>query len=315
MKALILAAGMGSRLRPLTLFRPKPLCLFYGEPLLDLAYRQLLRAGCKELAINTHHLGDQIAKHVKDKPSVYTPLPCLSHETEILGTGGCIAPLRQWLDGQELLIYNADIVANIKLSACIEEHLKAKADATMVLLPLHKKGSNPVYFDESGSIKQIGGTSELTPATFTGVHIVGSALQNLIPTKGFHHIIDSYQTLIQRGGKVQAYFHDGYWADLGTPQDYYSAHVDVLVHQDRENILHSIGLDLALKNGTWREGSESFCLDQEFRGELRRSFLFGPASLSGVQAIHQSIVYPSSQPEQGTTIHNKIVTPYGTFEL
>lgn len=306
MKALLLAAGLGSRLRPLTHFRPKPLCLFYGQPILDLVYRQVLASKIENIAINTHHLGSKIAEHVENSKDVYAQKPLISFEPEILGTGGCVNPLRHWLGGDSLLIFNADIIADIDLPALIAQHRATKADATMVLLPQLKEGTTPVYWDGKSQIRAIGGSQEGEKATFSGVHIIGPRLIDAIPRDGFQHIIDSYQKLLATDGQIGAFLHQGFWADLGTPQDYFSAHQALLHAEDREKIARRLGLSSSIN---WLEKEGSACLDQTFEGQLSGSFLFGPVQLEQVTSIQDCIVYPMSSLSKRTGIKRLIITP------
>lgn len=306
MKALLLAAGLGTRLRPLTLFRPKPLCLFYGQPILDLAYGQVLRGGVSSIAINVHYLADKIRDHVAVERSVYKEKPLISFEEEILGTGGCINPLRAWLARDPLLIFNADIIADLDVNALLSQHLASGADATMVLLPHLKEGTTPVSWDGERRIKGIGGNHSGRKATFAGIHIVGPKLVDAIPKQGFQHIIDSYQALLSAGGKVEAFLHEGFWADLGTPEDYFGAHEALLKSKNRKKIAERLSLSPGIR---WLEKDNSAVLDQVYEGQLKDSFLFGPAQLESVQSIQQCIVYPSSQLDGKFEIKRMIISP------
>src|SRR4051812_38455198 len=108
LKGVVLAAGFGTRLRPLTELYPKPLIPFAGTTPLELALWQLGRAGIDENAVNSHHRPDLIDAYVASNP-LKQKLK-VSHETEILGTGGCYNPLRAWQGDNDLVVLNGDVV-------------------------------------------------------------------------------------------------------------------------------------------------------------------------------------------------------------
>ncbi|SME90903.1 nucleotidyltransferase family protein [Pseudobacteriovorax antillogorgiicola] len=226
MKSLILAAGFGTRLRPLTNSRPKPLCPFFGVPFLELALSRVSKEA-KDIAVNTHYLGETIEKylalHHQEKPLK------VFHEPEIRGTGGALFPLRSWLGDEPLLIYNADIISNIDISRVINAHRKSNSIATMVMLPHAIPLKTPVYCQDS----QVLAFGDKPPSsngkfTFSGIHIVSSEFVSRIPETVPWSVIDTYKKLIAEGHRVQAYFHSGFWSDLGTPQSLWESHIEVL---------------------------------------------------------------------------------------
>ena len=311
MKALILAAGLGSRLRPLTDRLPKPLCLFYGQALLDLVYKQIRSLELKHIAINTHHLAPLIEQHIQAQKSVYTCMPRLSYEPEILGTGGVINPLRSWLGEDPLLIYNSDIIADVDLPALIEQHKAHGADATMVLLDRHKPGTTPIRTQDH-SILAIGDQSiqeqsDFSEFTFSGIHIIGPRLYQSIPMTGFQNIIASYQSLLTAGAKVQAFFHSGFWEDLGTPHDYFAAHQTLFIHPDRQALCLRIGLDPT--SIFWDDAqSSALCGFTNWgKASLSQSFIMGPSS--GAVTIQNSLVYPGVEFLSDQVISQSLVMP------
>jgi mannose-1-phosphate guanylyltransferase len=252
-------------------------------------------------------------KHVFKQSSVYTPRPQLSYEAEILGTGGCVNPLRSWLGSDELLIYNGDIVTDVDLPRLITQHRSHRPDATMVLLAPHRSGTTPVYWDGRNKLVAIGGEAPLgsQQATFSGIHILGPRLLQAIPARGFQNVIDAYQTVLKQGGRIEVAIHQGFWADLGQPQDYLQAHSDLLHAQERERISSLFGLH----GIQWALAEESATVEQRFAGALRQSFLFGPVQIEGVQSIQRCIVYPGSQLSGQSTLRNRIITPDATLEI
>lgn len=229
MKALILAAGMGTRLRPITLHRPKPLCTVFGIELLDLAFQNIISSGIKAIAVNTHYLHKAVEQHLEKND---LNIEVISFEQEIRGTGGSIYPLKKWLNGQDLLIYNGDILSTISLSEMIEKHNKSRSFATMALLDETIQGKNPVLTD-GDSIKGFGNRikkdciDNFCKNTFAGIHILSHAMIEEIPHTVPWDIIDSYQIAIEQKKIITSYNADYYWADLGTPQAYWKAHIDL----------------------------------------------------------------------------------------
>jgi NDP-sugar pyrophosphorylase family protein len=316
MKALLLAAGLGTRLRPLTEVLPKPLCLFYGRPILDLVYEQIKRAGIQGIAINTHHLPQVISQHIQKASTVYTPPPHISFEPEILGTGGALNPLRAWLGDDDLLICNGDVIADIDLNALVRQHRETGSDATMVLLDRHKKGTNPVAY-EGSDVRAIGdqpvkATERHTLATFSGIHIVGPRLVRAIPANGSPSIIEAYIRLLAEGARIQSFIHRGFWEDLGTPKDYFAAHQAVLSHPDRSGLCQRLGLDQAIRF----EGDSALCGPGPFPKNRRNSFLFGPIQGDqGDEPIQSCLVYPSSVIKPGQSLNNGIITPEVNMQI
>jgi len=235
MKALILAAGFGTRLKPLTNYIPKPLCPYFGIPLFDLAYWQIQRADIHEIACNSHYLSQTIKAHLQNSPLLLGRQIVEFHEPEIRGTGGCLFPLRDWLGPEgNLLIYNGDIVSDIDIQAAFDYHLSHQCDATMVLLPQAKPDKTSVFIDRKQNILQFGGgfppANSVSAHTFTGIHIVSADFVQQIPEIIPWSIIDTYQSRIKDSFRIKAYLppQNVIWHDLGTPLAYWQAHEEVL---------------------------------------------------------------------------------------
>lgn len=225
MKALILAAGLGTRLRPYTDHIPKPLFPIDGQPLLDRLIMQLRDAGCSAVAVNTHHLHEKIEAHIA---SGSYGIPVLTrHEPEILGTGGAIKNLSDFWDEHPFLVVNADILTDIDFKSVFDFHCTGKAPATLVLVdapPL-----NSVTVDSEGNIARFLSPSELSsatgdPYTFTGIQVIDPEILSLIPEKVCYSSIAVYKHLIDRKTPPGAFIDTiRQWQDLGTPERYKSA--------------------------------------------------------------------------------------------
>lgn len=274
MKALILAAGFGTRLRPITNQYPKPLCPVFGIPLLDLAYHRLRSAGIEKVAVNTHHLAESVAKHCQ---SHWLDIDYISHEPIIRGTGGSVYPLIEWLEGEDLLIYNGDILSDIDLLKLIVHHKDHKAKATMALLNTHISGKNPVWtknhlvygFGESLGCAEANGYE---PYTFTGIHIISNEFAKQIPNTVPWHIIDTYMAFIGAKDTIAAYVSDSFWQDLGTPGSYWDAHTDVI--RDHGRLLDSLGIN-SMRD---KQGLDPLYFDQSTLSIIPKAMVNSPSS-------------------------------------
>ena len=131
MKALILSAGLGTRLLPHTKYLPKPLFPIAGRPLLDIIIHNLYDAGCREMIINTHHLHEQVELFASAHP--YAPLLATRYETDILGTGGAMKNVADLLGSKPFLVINSDILTDIDIGEVYDFHLSHDYPATLVL--------------------------------------------------------------------------------------------------------------------------------------------------------------------------------------
>ncbi len=310
MKALLLAAGYGTRLKPLTDHVPKPLTLFMGRPILDLIYQKVIATGIEAIAVNTHHLAASIEQHIQASPVYRLPVH-LSFEREILGTGGSINPLRPWLAGDDLLIFNGDILASLDLKAFVKAFATSEAMAAMVLIP-YKAGTTPVYLQD-GHVVGIGeAVAGAVPRTFAGIHILGKGFIEALPQQGFLNVIDTYKTLLNNH-QVLAFEHDGYWADLGIPRDYFEAHQELWLSAERDALVQALFLDT--RSWNFDEGQSTVFVDcQPIRG-FKHSFVFGPIHAEAAIQIDNCIVYPNSRLPKHRQERGKILTPYASLNI
>jgi aminoglycoside/choline kinase family phosphotransferase/GTP:adenosylcobinamide-phosphate guanylyltransferase len=239
MKALILAAGFGTRLLPFTENTPKPLFSIAGRPLLDIIIGNLQNAGCKAIIINTHHLYQKIDSFLARQK--YTIPVITRHEPEILGTGGAIKNVADFWDDNPFMVINSDIVTDIDLKIVYDFHLSHDHPVTLVL---HDDVEfNTVSVNESGFITDFheqtlppflpssaaGGSKSLQlPKTktlaFTGIQVLDPEVIGLIPEGRFSSSIDAYRKLLSEDKKVYAFIaKEYYWKDIGTPERYRQA--------------------------------------------------------------------------------------------
>jgi aminoglycoside/choline kinase family phosphotransferase/dTDP-glucose pyrophosphorylase len=229
MKAMILAAGYGTRLRPYTNHTPKPLFSIAGRPLLDEIIRRLQRAGCDAVIINTHHLHQQIEAFVAEQN--YSLEIFTRHEPEILGTGGAIKNVSDFWDNQPFMIINADIVADFDLAEIYSVHCRRQPPATLVLCDDPTFNSVRVeqnkwitgFSDQSRSGDQTAGSL----LTFTGVQVLDPLILDYIPAGLPYSSIDAFKKILAQGKKLAAIVvPKDRWQDIGTPASYRRAAID-----------------------------------------------------------------------------------------
>ena len=254
MKAMILAAGLGTRLQPLTGQTPKPLLPLMLVPMLGHLLTQLRCQGVREAVVNGHHLADQLAAWLGDGGRWGMRLTFV-REPEILGTAGALKNAEPLLQGAPFLVVNADVLSDVDLQALWTRHRERGALVTMVVRPdptAHRFA--PVVVDEHDRVRQINGRPEENErsldsrfrgndnsgalagyfhrndeAIFTGIQIVDPQVLDAIPANQFvSTTADTYPQLLQEGQPVLAHRHHGYWLDVGVPERYLQAHRDLL---------------------------------------------------------------------------------------
>src|ERR1051326_5200678 len=209
MRSMILAAGFGTRLRPITNTLPKPLVPVRNKPLIAYAVENYLRAGVDEIVVNLHHLPDLIERYLTET------FDCTFHfsrEEKILGTGGALKRVRHLLT-DEFFLVNGDTIQ----SPPFDEMRRARCDAVATLAlrhpPPHDKFT-PVSLDDNGRVTF--GSGDLM---FSGAHAIGPEIFYSMPDEDEFSIVDSVYKRVQIAGVVD----DGPWFDIGTPQRYLEA--------------------------------------------------------------------------------------------
>lgn len=237
MRAMILCAGLGTRLRPLTQRWPKPAIPLLGQPLLRYTLSVLEGAGVRAVGINTHHLPDVMQRVAEEECARFGLSLTVSHEPVIQGTGGGIRGLRRFLEDDHFIVFNGDILFAVELEAIVAGHLSSGAAATMVLLPMPEgEKYAAVELDPSGTVRRIAGRGpggeRLSPWHFTGVHVMSPAVFDFMAEHGEEDINRSvYIRMIEEGLEIRGHVAKGYWSDLGTPSRYLHTQTDLLFGQ------------------------------------------------------------------------------------
>ena len=234
LRAFVLAAGLGTRLRPLTERWPKPAVPFLGAPLLRRTFTVLRRAGVDRVAVNTHHLPEAMQRVAREEAARFGLAVTVVHEPVIQGTAGGLRGMQAALPGDDPVIaWNGDILFAPALSFIVENHRRSGAAATMVLLPMPVARSyGAVEVDSGGRVQRISGAGAAAPGItswhFSGVHILSPPVFEAMAPVGPEDINrDVYPRLFASGGVRGIQIFDP-WSDLGTPSAYLDAQADVL---------------------------------------------------------------------------------------
>jgi N-acetyl-alpha-D-muramate 1-phosphate uridylyltransferase len=227
---MIFAAGLGTRLRPLTNDRPKALVEVNGITMLEIAIRKLKNAGVDQLIINLNHYADKIRAFVKTKNSFDIDI-LFSDETELLlDTGGGLKKAGWFLKNNDpFFVYNVDILTDLDLKKMVAFHESNRPLATLAIRK--RAGSRFFLFDDHMKLcgwknyatqeEKIatGSTKDLLPFAFSGIHLIDPSFFALIDEKGVFSIVDVYLRLASRY-LIKGYFQDeGLWMDLGKPDN------------------------------------------------------------------------------------------------
>lgn len=289
MKAMIMAAGFGTRLRPLTDKTPKALVPVLNRSVLERNIEYLCNYGIKDIIINAHYHANQI----QDFVSAYK-IPggnlTVSHEKEILGTGGGIANCREFLKDNTFIVINSDILTNVNLDAAIKSHRESGDIVTMVLHSYPR--FNQIDITDS-KIKTIHKTTAPGRLAFTGIHLLEPEIFKSLPDRVYADIISvCYNPLLDSGRSINAFIETNhYWYDIGTIESYKKANLDFL----------------ATKNLQFARGKNT-CLDPS--ADLKNWAIIGNNVIIGKDTvIDSSIIWDNVIVKDGVKITDSILTP------
>ncbi len=227
MKAIILAAGLGTRLRPLTNTKPKALVEVAGVPLLEIVLKRLIAAGVTEVIINLHHFPEQIRDFVHSKSDFGLRVEFSHEKDRLLDTGGGLQQAAHFFDdGAPFYLHNVDIVSDFDLRAMLAAHM---SEPRLVTLAVNQRETARYFiFDadltlcgwkslKTGVVKNArapkGNSLDLA---FAGVHVISPEIFALLRERGSFSIVDSYLRLAAQGETIKAYRIDGFeWRDVG----------------------------------------------------------------------------------------------------
>ena len=242
MKAMVLAAGLGTRLRPLTDDCPKALVEIAGRTLLDITLARLRASGVREVMINVHHFADKVAEYLKANDNFGMRVE-ISREEILLDTGGGLKQAAWFFlepsEGDEpFILHNVDVLSTIDLESMMRFHVQNRALATLAVRD--RKTSRYLLFDEQSALcgRRLGDdqtaevvrrTQQVQPLAFSGIHVISPRVLHMMTEGGVFSIITSYLRLAGRGEKIVGFRDDQYyWRDLGKPENLKRAAEDVI---------------------------------------------------------------------------------------
>jgi NDP-sugar pyrophosphorylase family protein len=244
MRAMILAAGFGTRLWPLTIDRTKPAIPFMGRPLIGYVAEYLARFGFDEIVVNLHHQPESVRTALGDGRQFGVRFHYVE-EPSILGTSGAIDNARHLLEGDAFVVVNGKIATDINLDEALETHRHARALATLVLRPNPARERYSIVavrdglvagfggYPASDNVNDIGVAAE--PLMFTGIQVLDPGIFEYIPRGVFSHsVTDVYIPAIARGERIAAHVAEGSWYELSTVRRYLQTSIELMHREGRE---------------------------------------------------------------------------------
>ncbi len=239
---MILAAGYGERLWPLTCDRTKPALPVLGKPLVGYVAEYLAKNGIEDVVVNLHHQPESVRSALGDGRQFGVRLQYVN-EPVILGTSGALDNARELLEGGTFIVVNGKLITNLDLKAALETHRQREALATLVLLPNPKHERFSMVETHDGLVTRFAGmpdtssTSDVEPPLmFTGIQILESRTFDYIP-RGVvsHSVTDVYLPAIAKGERIAAHVAAGMWYELSTLRRYLDISL-ALLHERGEDV-------------------------------------------------------------------------------
>ena len=305
MRAMILSAGYGTRLWPLTEDRTKPALPILGKPLVGYVAEYLASYGCHEIAVNLHHQPESVMRALGDGSRFGVKLHYV-HEPVILGTSGAIDNARALLEEDTFIVVNGKIITDIDLNAALETHRRTKAIATIVLLPNAACEKFSTVEIEDELLRRFGGMPEPEkfvncdpPLMFTGIQILEPQIFDYIPRGVFSHTTnDVYPQAIANGERVAVHVANGRWYELSTIPRYLD--ISLLLLGERGETL-TAGADCVVS--TTAEVSEAVLWDRvviDSGARVKRAVLADGVHIRAGQVIENAAVVPAALVEGKT---------------
>jgi NDP-sugar pyrophosphorylase family protein len=311
---MILAAGYGTRLWPLTIDRAKPAIPFMNRPLVGYVAEYVARHGCREVVVNLHHQSESVRAALGDGRRFGVRLHYVE-EPVILGTSGALDNARALLDADTFVVINGKIATDIDLGAVLDTHRRTRALATLVLKRNARRerfstvlvrdglvlgfGPAPDASDNAGSASRAAhdGAQETdaqetgadVPLMFTGIQILEPRIFDYIPRGVFSHTTtDVYPQAIARGERIVAHVAEGMWHELSTIQRYLEISVELMKAEGREV---EVGEGAVIEEGA----------------EVRESILWEGARVARGARVERAILGAGVEVGSGETLENAAV--------
>jgi NDP-sugar pyrophosphorylase family protein len=231
MRAIVLSAGYGTRLWPLTEDRTKPAIPILGKPLVGYVAEYLVGYGIDEIVVNLHHRPESVRRALGDGSRFGVKLHYVE-EPVILGTSGALDNTREFFERETFVVVNGKIITDIDLKPAIETHRQMNALATLILLPNVQRERFSVVETEAGRIKSFGRMPVAdgpVPLMFTGIHIMEPRILDYVPRGVFSDsVTDVYPKAMANGEILAGHVASGKWRELSTLKRYLDISIELL---------------------------------------------------------------------------------------
>ena len=293
MRAIVLSAGYGTRLWPLTEDRTKPAIPILGKPLVGYVAEYLAGYGIDEIVVNLHHRPESVRRALGDGSRFGVKLYYVE-EPEILGTSGALDNTREFFERETFIVVNGKIITNIALDAALETHRNMNALATLVLFPNTRRERFSVVETEGGRIRRFGGMPGAegpVPLMFTGIHILEPRIFEYVPRGVFSDsVIHVYPKAIANGEILAAHVASGKWRELSTLKRYLDISVELLLEEGKSFV-----------NGVQTVISPS--------ATITDSILWDDVEVGGGARVTRAILADDVKIKAGEIIENAVVVP------
>jgi NDP-sugar pyrophosphorylase family protein len=294
MRAMLLSAGYGTRLWPLTEDRTKPAIPILGKPLVGYVAEYLARFGINETVVNLHHQPESVREALGDGSQFGVKLHYIEEQPEILGTSGALDNAREFFQDETFVVVNGKIITDIDLQSALQTHRKMRALATLVLLRNSRRERFSVVHTANGLVTRFGGMPDKepdveVPLMFTGIHIMEPAIFEYIPRGVFSDsVTDVYPKAMAAGQRIAAHVANGKWRELSTLQRYLDISIEMLKERGE-----SVSVGSGCKISTF--------------AKVRDSVLWDDVVVEAGATINRAILADGVRIEAGTIIENAVV--------
>ncbi len=296
--AFVLGAGLGTRLRPLTNRRPKPLIPVANRPLITHAFDHLISVGVERFVVNTHWCAERYAEFFPCGKWRGRPVEFVHESPEVLETAGGIWNARAHLSDGPFWVYNGDILSDIPLAPALDAHRAARSEVTLILRS-HGANTNVAFDSASGSILDL--RRELRPEIeprhlFTGIYVVEPEFIARIPAARKISVVPIFHEMIRTGAKLGGIVLDeGHWWDLGSRSEYLAVHAALAADPTED--------------APWI----SDCAGVASNARITGATMIAPGAEVGAgAALHDCIVWQSATVEAGAHLTRCIVADGAT---
>lgn len=298
---MILAAGFGTRLFPLTIDRTKPAIPFLGKPLVGYVAEYIAKYGFKDVVVNLHHQPDSVKEALGDGSDYGVNIHYTIEEPNILGTAGALDNARHLLEDDTFVIVNGKLITDIDIAEAVETHKKSGAIATMVLKPNIKREKFTEVYQENRFLTGFGDfaqalsvnelkdeTQDLTaPLMFTGIHILEPRVFEYIPRGVYSDIVPTfYNPALSKGEKIAVHITEANWFELSTIPRY-------------------LDISLAMMNGANIHAGENCTISG--RAVVRDTIMWDNVTIADDAHLYRTIIADNVHIEAGEVIENAAI--------